>query len=135
MLHNKKGLSGLQTKLLIGFWWKVSLLTGYKGWRMSNNIISFPVRDVIAIKWLVALLFQAILIKGSSCSWIIVLSFKFQVSKNLAVLSAPTVTKALPSGQKLTSKTSLSWVITNLDRLWASISHKEHVVSIELQQI
>ena len=65
----------------------------------------------------------------------ILLSVRFLVSKNLAVLSAPTVTKVLPSGQKDTSKTSLSCVMTSLDKDSLCISHKEQVVSIEEQHI
>ena len=49
--------------------------------------------------------------------------------------SAPTVAKLFPSGPKEMSKTSLSWVITNLDKLSYSISQREQVVSILEQHI
>lgn len=49
--------------------------------------------------------------------------------------SAPTVAKLFPSGQNEMSKTSLSWVIINFDKVWLSMSQREHVVSIEEQQI
>ena len=98
-------------------------------------MISWPLKEVIAKIWEVLELFQAILIRGSVWSYIILLSVKFLVSKSLAVQSAPTVAKLLPSGPNEISNTSLSWVITNLDKLYYSISHKEQVVSILEQHI
>ena len=98
-------------------------------------MISWPLKEVIAKIWEVLELFQAILIRGSVWSYIILLSVKFLVSKSLAVQSAPTVAKLLPSGPNEISNTSLSWVITNLDKVYYSISHKEQVVSILEQHI
>ena len=70
--------------------------------------MSFPVKVVTANKCVDTLEFQAILIKGSSYSHIILLSVRSLISNNRAVKSHPTVTKLFPSGPNEISNTSLS---------------------------